>query len=191
MSNQGIKILLILFGGLIVIGILVYWLIPTGDESLTGDQTPLPAKVDLPQEQVNAVKLPPPTQKELDAQSGIRIAKTFVERFGTYSNTNGYFDFESVSKICTDTMVSWLKTSYLAQLKKDYPANGFSVVMATQAPAGSLVSQSDGAMTVRVSATRQETKGDKISEPFLQDIIVELKKIDAGWFVDAAFWQKK
>ena len=189
MSNRT-KIIIILVAGFTAIGLLIWWLMPRNQATVATEEPQLPAKIQVTPEQQNAIKLPPPTPKEIDATLAMRAAKTFVERFATFSNTNGYVDIAVLDAISTPEMQAWLKTVYLPKLQKDFPSDGFFYSVNTMAPSAIVAEQKDSAMKVTVSTERQETKADKPGDPFLQKITVELKKSNNTWLVDAAYWQK-
>lgn len=189
MSNRT-KFILIIAGGFTIIGFLLYWFWPRATETVQPPENQLPAKVQLTPEQQNAVKLPEPDAAEIETDSALRTARTFTERFATFSSTNGYIDLQSLYSLCTPEMNDWLKNEYLPKLKKDFPADGFYYSVSTMAPSAAVLSQNGASMQVTVSTQRQETKGDKEGEPYVQKIIIDMQKIDGKWLVNAAYWQK-
>jgi hypothetical protein len=189
MSNRT-KFILIIVGGFIAIGFLLYWFWPRGTDTIVPAEDQLPAKIQLTPEQQNAVKLPQPTAAEIDSDSALRTARTFTERFATFSNTNGYIDLSALFTMCTPEMNDWLRNEYLPKLKKDFPANGFYYSVSTMAPSAAIATQKGESMQVTVSTQRQETKADKQGESFIQKINIDMKKADGKWLVDGAYWQK-
>lgn len=118
-------------------------------------------------------------------------AKSFAERFGSYTNQSNYDNFNDLKIFMTSKMISWVD-DYIAGLKKtETDQNGY-YGMTTAAVSGTVKKFSDTAGTAEISVTtqRREVTGSAEPKVFSQDILITYKKTGTDWKVDSAVWQK-
>jgi len=182
------KVVIIIVAGIIIIAAIIggfLWL-SRGDK--------LPESAPAPKVEINApsaaVKIAPPTEAEKQAASVGAVAKTFVERFGSYSNQSGYLNFTELKALTTETFAAWLQSSYVPKLKKEHDPAGYYYEISTAAPVLTPGEQSATAAKFVITTQRIE-KTDNAEKTFQQDIVLELKKVGEEWLVDGAYWQNK
>lgn len=176
----GIAVIAVIAGGFI-------WL-NWGEEKMTSETAPVP-KAAMEEKNVE-VKLPPPTAAEKQAGSLSALAKTFAERFGSFSNQSGYLSIDDLVPLMTPSLADWVESAYVPKLKKEHDPNGFYYQISAEAAVIKIVEQADDAAEILVTAQRLE-KTDSAEKNFSQDILLELKKVDGAWLVDGAYWQSR
>jgi len=179
---------------IILAGSLVIAFIIGGFIWLNRAEQPLPETAPAPKAEIDdaaeAVKIAPPTAAEKQAASIGAVAKTFVERFGSYSNQSGYLSLAELKALTTETFATWLESSYVPKLKREHDPAGYYYEISTSAPMITPVTQSADAAKFIVTTQRTE-KTDNTEQTFQQDIVLEMKKVGEEWLVDGAFWQNK
>jgi len=133
------------------------------------------------------------TKEDLDQEAVKRLAASFAERFGSYSNHSNFQNMEDLKLFMTDKMKAWssdfVKTQTLKQAgKTEYYG------ITTQAVTKKMLEYNDAAGTAKVliQAQRREMVGQSI-EPnsFAQAIEVTLLKQNGSWKVDQAYWKNR
>jgi len=120
--------------------------------------------------------------KETPEDYAKQVARTFVERFATYSNQNDNRNIEDAVSMSTDMMVKWLKTQ-IQPLNNEYSG------VTTKVIASRVEKIDEGSAKVSVetqqiweNTTTQETKQRLGS--------VDLVKVEGEWKVDGFYWGK-
>jgi hypothetical protein len=119
------------------------------------------------------------------------VAIAFVERFGTFTNHSGFVSLKDLSPILTESMISWVSDVYIPKLEKERDPSGFFYRITAKAPVVLILGETDTTVKVKVTAQRSEAVGDNAPIEFLQDIELEMIKINNEWLVDAAFWKER
>ena len=120
-----------------------------------------------------------------------RIAASFSERFGSYSNQSSYSNIDDLSIFVTENMVTWSK-NYISQLKKQNTNNSIYFGISTKSIVTELKSFDEDAGTaeILVKTQRVESTGTiNNSKNFYQDILIDFVKQSGSWKVDKAYWQ--
>ena len=114
LSNRA-KMATIVGAGLIAI-ILMIWIFfssgnnETGISNLPKENVPVATKVE---ELKNVIEAPTAEVKqEVSASS---ITKSFVEKFGTYSNHSNYESIKELLPYMTESMATWVEDTYIPQ----------------------------------------------------------------------------
>jgi len=179
---------------ILLAGSLVIVFIVGGFIWLNRAERPISETAPVPKEEMSdaaeAVKIAPPTAAEKQTASIGAVAKTFVERFGSYSNQSGYVSLAELKALTTETFAAWLESSYVPKLKKEHDPTGYYYEISTAAPIITPVEQAGDTAKYIVTTQRIE-KTDNAQSTFQQDIILEMKNVDGEWRVDGAFWQNK
>ena len=124
-----------------------------------------------------------PTTQEVQQNAAKQIAKVFAERYGSFSNQNGYQNIKEVQSISTSELYSSIsKIMNNKQNESTYygvSTNVISVVItdwnATKA-------------NVKLSAKRVETKNGT-TKNINQDATVTVVKSGSNWLVSSFKWQ--
>lgn len=183
--RQKIIIFTSIIVGLVIVLISLYFLffkakpevpediiLPDGavDTSTTGISTTptVPTIVPLTAEQ----------KEELYAR---QTARTFVERFNSYSNQNGNSHITDVLSLATDEMAQWLNNQVLDGSNDYFGVT--TVVVASRV-------ESIASLSASVGVDVQQVTTDKTGEHTLQRSgRVDLLKINNIWKVDGWFWE--
>ena len=184
------KATIIIVAGVVVIAVIIggfIWL-NRADQPLA-EMAPAP-KAELDDTTAEVVKIAPPTVAEKQAASIGAVAKTFVERFGSYSNQSGYSSLAELEALSTESFAAWLQSNYVPELKKEHDPAGYYYEISTEAPMIASVEQSATAAKFVVTTQRIE-KTDNGEKTFQQDIVLDMKKIGDERRGDGAYWQNK
>lgn len=112
------------------------------------------------------------------------LAKSFTERYGSYSSDSNFENLQSLKSLMTAAMVA-----YVDKIIADgYPGKEF---FGTTTQVVSIAVEQFGEQTsvVRTKTVRQETKSAGTPRVFNQDLVLTLKKSNNVWLVDSARWQ--
>jgi len=132
-----------------------------------------------------------------DKQAGkkdlIRIAGSFAERFGTYSNQSNFGNIGSLKIFMSSKMKKWSDSYIKEQKEKKYDTSIYYGI--TTKAAASTVKEFDddsGAASILVSTRRREATGtmNNYSNIFTQDILIGFVMENGAWKVDSAYWKE-
>lgn len=119
------------------------------------------------------------------------IARTFAERFGSYSNQGEFENLADLKDLMTVKMRGWTD-SYITSQRVEQ-ANAVSYYgVTTIALSVSVISfdESLGRADVLVAAQRQEARGDTTNPQLsYQNLLLKMVKTGDGWKIDEAIWQ--
>lgn len=116
------------------------------------------------------------------------LSRSFIERFGTFSNQNDYENINNIRVYMTQNMEKQADKIIAEGEKNSNPNNPYYGIT-TKALSTKILKQETNDATVRVSTQRKESKeGEGEIKILYQDIDVVLK-IDGGvWKVDSVQW---
>ncbi len=165
---------------------LLWFLLRSPDEEVTEDQevedATLDEDVDLGDETVVEI-----SEEELQQIAPSTIARSFVERFGSYSTDGGYDNVEDVMAIATPSLASRLQD--LAEQARESAGEEYYGI-STSVLTISTVSESDTAATLSIGTRRTESEGNPgNSNTFNQAITIDLVADDLSWLVDDFLWE--
>lgn len=123
----------------------------------------------------------PKTQATLEA-----TAKTFTERYGSYSTHGGSSNLDQLTPLMTERFAAMSRTAQQLLLRSDGFYGVTTKVLSAEIVA--LNSQETEAQVV-VQAQRSETRSGTGRQQVYQKLTVSLVKASSGWRVDAATWQ--
>ena len=125
-----------------------------------------------------------------DAAAALRVARVFIERYGTYSNRNNFENITNVKPFMTSGFQresdAFIAKNATANKKETDPFYGITTTVLSL-KADKYTEQK--AAQVRVSTQRSETKGDTAQRTFTQDVLVNMVYSDGSWKVDQIAWQ--
>lgn len=119
------------------------------------------------------------------------IARSFAERFGTYSNQNNFENIEHLMPYMTERMKHWA-TNYLEEKRANPVYAGIYHGITTKSLSITTVSYdtSDGTAEFFVKTQRRESTGSTSnSQLTYQDIQIKFKREQGIWKVDEAWWK--
>lgn len=123
-----------------------------------------------------------------------RIAGSFVERFGSYSNQSNYSNIKDLRMFMSDKMRNWAD-SFIAEQIKKASANDIYYGIITKASTEEIVEYNDeaGLVTILVQTRRREAVGASanFSDVYNQSVVVNFVKDRGAWKVDSANWNEK
>ncbi|MBT5338046.1 hypothetical protein HN858_01455 [Candidatus Falkowbacteria bacterium] len=191
--EQRKKVILIAGAGILVIALIIIFFVMSEvkrveQEKADNEITPVETIIGQEDADTNNIIVTLPSDQEKLAVSVRAVATTFVERFGSYSNQSEYAGFEELASIMTQSMASWVKNTYLPQLKKEHDPKGYFYSIKTSAPVVEISVEEENFVEIIVKTQRLE-KTDNSSQTFNQDIVLELVKQDGEWAIDGAFWR--
>lgn len=157
---------------------------PTGITTTTG--MPVLPKVQnlTPREAAaTAVTTVDSTRQTLEA-----LARTFTERFGSFSNQSNYVNLSDLNPMETVSVQKWTET-YVSKLRADNPPSGPYYGMTTRAINITVkILDADNAEAT-VGTQREETKQAAAPVITYQNLQLTFKKVNQKWLVDFVKWQ--
>lgn len=130
-------------------------------------------------------------KREADAEAVKKIAMSFAERFGSFSNHSNYANIEDLNIFMTKNMISWAD-NYLSDLKKEKSAAGEYYGVITKAVSAEVnnFDSVKGSADVVVTTRRQETKGSVVGAYVTSNLTLKMAKEGGAWKADSASWQQ-
>jgi len=128
---------------------------------------------------------------ETDDDSQIRlVAKSFVEKYGTFSTDVNYANLEGLKYLLTDSMKADINKSVAAGQSNQTGSVSFYGVT-TKALVTKIINQDSGQGEVFLTTQRSEVFS-RTATPILryQDIKVGLSKVNGQWLVNEVEWIK-
>ncbi|MCK4540143.1 hypothetical protein KAU09_03250 [Candidatus Parcubacteria bacterium] len=130
---------------------------------------------------------------QLGKKDLIRIAGSFSERFGTYSNQSNFGNISSLKIFMSLKMKKWSDNFIKEQKEKKYDTSIYYGIT-TKAVASEVKEFDDdlGIAGILVSTRRREATGtmNNYSNIFTQDILINFVMEDGAWKVDSVYWQE-
>ncbi len=159
--------------------------LPTGPETSSttpGDKPRNYQQYDISQEPAH----------QFNANDLAKIAMAFAERFGSYSNQSNYGNFTDLKIFMTDDLKTWVDT-YVIDLKSKAQDSLQYYGISTKALTSEVTEfdETRGEATVIVTTQRRESTnqvGD--NNTYIQNIKIEMLKINGEWLVDSVYWEK-
>lgn len=184
-----------------ILGVVVVFLLFVGVLLLSGGSKTV---VDVPSPSGTSVPVSPltPTVPSGSASSGTSapavrqpidvtaFARSFVERFGSFSNQSNFENIRELQSLMTPVMQVWAERSIAEAEKKVVPGAPY-YGMTTRAVTAQMVALDEGKGDARVlvKTQRREVKDRETPRIFSQDILLTLRKVEGEWKVEAAEWK--
>lgn len=121
-----------------------------------------------------------------------KIAMSFAERFGSYSNQSSYGNFTDLKILMTKNMRDW-SDQYVEELKKKPQSSNVYYGVITQALTYKVNNFNEKAGTAEILITTQRREStEKINggEAYNQDLTLTLVNVNGDWLFDKAAWSK-
>ncbi len=142
---------------------------PTAVEAVPGDQVPATTQITTPFATAEAT------------------ARSFVERWGSFSTESDFQNVRDLYSVMTSTMKTWADSYVRDQRKIQVPGDFFGV--STRVMKTEVTKDTGDAAKVLVTAQRVETKGSMAPRSYYQTMEVSLVKNGSGYLVDGAWWK--
>lgn len=202
MNRRYFAIALIVIGAVLIAGLVYFFFFyeyqapaetpvlnePAGGLPQTGN-TNIPA---APAGQSNTViPSPKPRKEEMGENELKRMAGSFAERFGSYSNQSDYSNIEDLMIFMTGSMREWAEEYIIKTAGKSGDRSiYYGITTKSVAEEVKKFDEAGGEAEILVRAQRRESAGARAnSRTFYQDIAIRFVKESGAWKVDAAIWQ--
>ncbi len=129
--------------------------------------------------------------RSLNAEDLRKVAMSFAERFGSYSNQANYSNIEDLKILMTPKMQDWAD-DYVASLRSQNKDNSVYYGITTVKISGEVKKFDDknGAAEMLITTQRREVVGNGEPRIFSQDILIVFEKVRGDWKAASATWQK-
>jgi hypothetical protein len=184
--------------GIIILILIIYFLFffkfnkpaqETPKTATTTQEQPAKTVVEPPK----ILETKPVTKDDLNQEGVTRLAASFAERFGSYSNHSNFQNMDDLKLFMTDKMKAWSEDYVKTQTIKQAGKTEYYGIT-TNAITKKMLEYDDakGTAKVLIQAQRRETIG-QAGEPssFGQAIEVTLLKQGGTWKVDQAYWKDR
>lgn len=144
----------------------------------------------LPQTQSTT---PPPVNPAIVPAPGVvsagTVARTFVERFGSYSSETDFANVDDVMKLATPTYQNELD-ALVNSYRRQFDAEAGYTGVSTQVISMKTVTETEAATTFLVTTQREEAVGTPGNTTLrYQDAQVDLVKSGDNWLVNDLTWK--
>lgn len=118
------------------------------------------------------------------------IARSFAERYGSFSNQGNFENIEDLYPFMTASLRSDMeKTVADGRLRRDDAAQGYFGIT-TRALAGRVMEQSSRQAVVAITTQRRESTAEQLNaKVYNQDILITLLEEGGVWRVDRVSWK--
>jgi hypothetical protein len=201
-------LLMVVAGVLVLIGIIYMYFFyspkpaeqdKTGESQVIDGSVPKGKglKVDIPdnvsQKTVVEINTPLPPKSEVNKEDLKRMAASFAERYGSFSNQSNFGNIRDLKIFMSSNMQAWADDYIKAEIDKKTDSSIYYGAT-TRAVSQEVLSydESDGSAEILVHTQREEATGttNNISQ-FQQDIKLMFIKERKAWKVNGAYWQEK
>jgi len=132
------------------------------------------------------------TPHKLNGDDLGKQAMSFAERFGSFSNQSNYGNFTDLNIMMTDNMKTWSE-KYVNDLKSKATSTAYYGIT-SKALTYTVKNFDDnaGKAEILVGTQRQEsTEAINGGTPYIQNLDLNLVKVNGDWLFDKAYWQVK
>lgn len=145
---------------------------------------------DAPQD--GAYNIAAETPHKLNGDDLGKQSMSFAERFGSFSNQSNYGNFTDLNMMMTDSMKTWAEKNVNDLKSKETGTAYYGIT--TKALTYEIKSFDDNAGTaeILVGTQRQEsTETINGGTSYIQNLDLNLVKVNGDWLFDQAYWQAK
>lgn len=122
----------------------------------------------------------------------IKMAESFAERLGSFSNYSNYSNFSDLQIMMTDNMKEWAD-KYVSDLRANLKGGEEYYGITTDAVVSKAVEYNNNSGKAKIIVTtqrRESVSGAIEGKVFNQDIEITMERINGDWLVDKAYWVK-
>lgn len=199
MNNKKLFGIAIIILALLLLFLIIYFVWFYNWASPPEDEETAPVMIETPSLPVSSgdpvISLPPiiapPEKRELTRDDLKKMAASFAERFGSYSNHSNYGNISDLKIFMSRKMQVWAD-NFIAEAKDEYSGIYYGITTKSITQEIQDFNESSGTAKILVKTQRKESTGVQGNETvFYQDIVIDFVKENQAWKVDGAFWQKK
>ena len=204
-TKKKIKIIGIIILIMIVIIAILIWLLSRADEDvlelpindnsvttptgtgLPGGGTTAPVGADIITEPAE------PDVIEVDQQTSLKqLARSFTERYGSYSNQSDFENLVDLTALMSQAMAARTE-SYIESAREVLQDNARYSGTTTRALSVKIDSynEDDGEAVVTVTAQRRESSDIAQDRIYYQSLTIEFIKVRESWKADSATWNEE
>jgi len=139
----------------------------------------------------NGPSQPTPVRQQGEKDRILRMAGSFAERFGSYSNQSDFGNITDLELYMTGSMKEWAE-DFVAENRKNKTGQEEYYGIVTQTVATEIKNLDDdaGQAVVMVDTRRREMgQADKDSQTFSQPLRLEFSRQNGNWKINKASWQ--
>lgn len=201
MDRKTTGIAIILFGLVAIFAIIWFMFFRTTEVSPVAPETPVAqtpkASVPLtnlplvaPEKDEKEVIVTPRETGEIELA---RMAGSFAERFGSYSNQSNFGNITDLKLFMTSDMKKWADDYVMdARARTEISLAYYGITTKAVTEEVIFFDNDTGHAEVLVETSRREAIGTtNNASNFYQDIKIVLIKVKGVWKVDRAYWQEK
>lgn len=123
-----------------------------------------------------------------EEESVLRLARLFLERYGSFSNRNNYENINNVQSLMTKKFQQESdKVIAAGQTENNVEAEYYGIT--TKALSVRMQNFAANSAVVLISTQRAETKGANDPNIFTQDAEVALEKANGSWKISSVTWK--
>jgi flagellar basal body-associated protein FliL len=133
------------------------------------------------------------TDEEVERLTLVKMASSFAERLGSYSNQENYANIINLKIFMTVSMQKWAD-NYVAAAKKSNPYSGAYQGLTTHAVTSEIKNfdSAKGVADILIHAQKvQSTASSTNNASYTEDLLVTFVKENGQWKVDNAKWLNK
>ncbi len=145
------------------------------------------------QEDINRDTPKSPMAKEDVKENDIKkMAESFAERLGSYSNHSGFSNISNLQMFMTQQMKERYDDYLEKKRKEEYSGIYYGITTKALISKARNFDKKAGEAEIMVTTQRRETTGSKDkkgTKTYKQDMNIEFKKVNKSWKVDSTEWQ--
>ena len=200
--KKTIGIIIIIIGVFLIAGIIFTFTAFYGDNTDPDTPTDPGATVepDTPTtpKPPTRIKITPPdipptsTPKDVTEEELRQIARSFAERFGSYSNQSDFSNINDLRMFMSQKMKNWAE-SFVREQREKKTNNDIYYGITTKSVSEKVqkYDKNSGQAEIMVQTRRRESTGTRnnSSNVYNQEILFKFIKEKGAWKVDSAYWQ--
>ena len=130
-------------------------------------------------------------KRDWDEDDFKQVARSFVERFGSYSNQSNYSNIEDLEVFMSAKMQDWAKRYVYDLRSSDNYLGEFYGIMTKALVEPEIIKfePQKSLVEVMIETQREESLGTELPRSFKQSIVISFIKENGEWLVDAATWK--
>jgi len=203
--NKKLTGILIITAGLIAVGVIIYFMFFysfSKEENLEikNEENKINVIKDTQEQSIpqysNSTKTDIKTEEKVSPNFGEenlkKMAASFAERFGSYSNHSNYSNITDLKVFMSKRMKNWAD-NFMSQIGANNEYSGIYYGITTRAISQEVNKFDDntGDAEILVKTKRRESTGSMDnSSNFYQNILIKFVKETGSWKIDSADWQK-
>lgn len=166
---------------------------PVATEQPATQQAAPAATSETPAEPAGAQPAQPLKKAGINEEDLARMASSFAERYGSFSNQSDYGNIRDLQIFMTESMKNW-SDNYIndARSKKGDTSIYYGIITKAVSTTVNKYDSDTGQAEILVKTQRRESTGvSGNSSTFYQDIIIKYLRENGVWRVDGVYWQAK